>query len=73
MREFLENVFEHAGLNVEEYVEVDPRLFRPQEVPYLLGDSTKAKKILKWEPKIKFKELCKLMYDTDYTHIKEKK
>tara|TARA_R110000851_G_scaffold260859_4_gene413385 strand:- start:1883 stop:2854 length:972 start_codon:yes stop_codon:yes gene_type:complete len=73
VREFLENVFEHAGLNVEEYVEVDPRLFRPQEVPYLLGDSTKAKKILKWEPKIKFKELCKLMYDTDYTHIKEKK
>lgn len=73
VREFLENVFDHAGLNVGEHVEIDSRLFRPQEVPYLLGDSSKAKKILKWEPKIKFKELCKLMYDTDYAQTKEKK
>jgi GDPmannose 4,6-dehydratase len=73
VREFLENVFDHAGLNVGEHVEIDSRLFRPQEVPYLLGDSSKAKEILKWEPKIKFKELCKLMYDTDYAQTKEKK
>jgi GDPmannose 4,6-dehydratase len=73
VREFLENVFAHAGLEIDDCVEVDPRLFRPQEVPYLLGDSSKAEKILKWEPKIKFKELCKLMYEADYAQIKETK
>jgi len=71
VREFLENVFEYAGLSIADCVEIDPRLFRPQEVPYLLGDSSKAAKILKWEPKIKFKELCKLMYEADYAQIKE--
>tara|TARA_Y100001938_G_C8047888_1_gene409985 strand:+ start:219 stop:1184 length:966 start_codon:yes stop_codon:yes gene_type:complete len=71
VQEFLENVFEHAGLSIEKHVEIDSRLFRPQEVPYLLGNSDKAKKILKWEPKIKFKELCKLMYEADYASEKE--
>ena len=71
VQEFLENVFEHAGLSIEKHVEIDSRLFRPQEVPYLLGNSYKAKKILKWEPKIKFKELCKLMYEADYASEKE--
>ena len=73
VREFLENVFEHAGLDIEKHVEIDSRLFRPQEVPYLLGNSDKAKKVLNWEPKIKFKELCKLMYEADYANEKEKK
>ena len=71
VQEFLENVFEHAELSIEKHVEIDSRLFRPQEVPYLLGNSDKAKKILKWEPKIKFKELCKLMYEADYANEKE--
>ena len=70
VREFLECVFDHAGLNPDKYVEIDERLFRPQEVPYLLGDSSKAKEILKWEPKIKFKSLCKLMFQADYDHLK---
>lgn len=73
VQEFLENVFQHAGLDVKKHVEIDPRLFRPQEVPYLLGNSDKAKKILKWEPKIKFKELCKIMYEADYANEKETK
>jgi GDPmannose 4,6-dehydratase len=71
VQEFLGNVFEHAELSIEKHVEIDSRLFRPQEVPYLLGNSDKAKKILKWEPKIKFKELCKLMYEADYANEKE--
>ena len=58
-------MFEYAGLSVEEYVEIDPRLFRPHEVPLLLGDATKAKEKLGWEPKIKFKELARMMYDAD--------
>lgn len=66
VREFLEVVFEHAGLgSYEKYVEIDPRLFRPNEVPYLLGDSTKARKILGWEPKTSMADLARMMYDSD--------
>ena len=62
----MEEVFEHAGLKVEDHVEIDPRLFRPHEVPYLLGDPSKAKKKLNWQPKINFNQLAKKMYDEDY-------
>jgi GDPmannose 4,6-dehydratase len=70
VKEFLECVFSHAGLNPERFVEIDSRLFRPHEVPYLLGDSSKAKKILQWEPKIKFEQLCELMFKADYEYLK---
>tara|TARA_R100000664_G_C2760098_1_gene150779 strand:+ start:13652 stop:14638 length:987 start_codon:yes stop_codon:yes gene_type:complete len=66
VREFLEEVFEYAGLEVNKYVEIDPRLYRPHEVPLLLGDPSKAKKKLGWEPEIKFKKLARLMFDSDY-------
>ena len=65
VREFLEEVFAHAGLNVDECVEIDERLFRPHEVPLLLGDYSKAKECLNWEPKIKFKDLAKMMYEEE--------
>ena len=65
VREFLQEVFDYAGLDTEEYVEIDERLFRPHEVPLLLGDPSKAKKKLGWEPKVKFKELAKMMFDAD--------
>ena len=71
VKDFLNQVFKEAGLNVEEHVEIDERLFRPHEVPLLLGDPKKAKQKLKWEPKIKFKELCKIMYNSDYNQIKK--
>ena len=59
-------MFDHAGLgSYEKYVEIDPRLFRPNEVPYLLGDSTKARKILGWEPKTSMADLARMMYDSD--------
>jgi len=66
----LECVFSHAELNPEKFVEIDERLFRPHEVPLLLGDNSKAKKILKWEPKIKFEQLCELMFTADYEFLK---
>lgn len=65
IREFCEEAFGYAGLDYKDYVEVDPRYFRPSEVDLLIGDPTKAQKILGWEPKVKFKELVKIMMDAD--------
>ena len=71
VRAFLETVFDHAGLDIEKHVETDERLFRPQEVPYLLGDSSKAKKKLGWTPKISFEELAQMMFDKDCEYVKK--
>jgi GDPmannose 4,6-dehydratase len=70
VKEFLNLVFEHAGLNVSKYVETDARLFRPHEVPYLLGDASKANKILNWTPKTDLKTLSIMMYEKDLEIIK---
>jgi len=69
VKEFLEEVFEYAGLSIKKHVVIDERLFRPHEVPLLLGDATKAKKKLKWEPKVKFKKLARMMYDEDLRRL----
>lgn len=53
-------------------VEIDPRYYRPAEVDLLLGDASKAKKELGWEPKVRFKELVKMMYEADYEREKNK-
>ena len=71
VRDFLNEVFDHAGLDVKKHVKIDERLFRPHEVPVLLGDPSKAKDKLGWEPDTKFKELASLMYEADYKHILE--
>ncbi len=65
VREFCEHAFSHVGLNYEDYVEVDPRYFRPTEVDLLIGDPTKARQKLGWEPKVKFEELVTMMVDAD--------
>ena len=65
VREFLEAAFEHAGLDWKKYVEIDPRYFRPAEVDRLIGDYSKARRQLAWEPKTKFVDLVKLMVDAD--------
>jgi len=70
VEEFLYQVFDAADLDPKEHVEIDERLFRPHEVPYLLGDSTKAKEKLGWVPETKFKELAELMYNSDYEKLK---
>ena len=69
VKEWLETVFQHAGLPVEENVEIDERLFRPHEVPILLGDPSKAKRELGWEPSITFDGLAKMMYNSDKEYV----
>lgn len=65
VREFLEAVFGYLNLNWQDYVEIDSRLFRPTEVDLLQGDASKAKRILGWEPKVKFNDLARLMVDAE--------
>ena len=71
VKEFLEEVFSHAKLDVDKYVKIDKRLFRPHEVPVLLGDPSKAKKVLNWKPKTKFTELARIMYEADLNFIQK--
>ena len=63
--DFAKLAFELVGLNWKKYVKTHKRFFRPNEVNYLRGDSSKAKKILKWKPKITFEKLVKLMVEED--------
>jgi GDPmannose 4,6-dehydratase len=65
VREFLESAFGHAGLDWNKHVEIDPRYYRPAEVDLLIGDYSKAKRQLGWEPKTRFADLVKLMVDAD--------
>jgi GDPmannose 4,6-dehydratase len=65
VREFLEEVFGYLDLDWQKYVEIDPKYYRPAEVDVLLGDASKAREVLKWEPKVTFKELARMMVDSD--------
>ena len=65
VQEFLGKVFKIAELDIEKYVEVDERLFRPHEVPLLLGDPSKAVDRLGWKPSVKIDELAEMMYKAD--------
>ena len=73
VREFLEEAFKYAGLDWKKYMEIDKRYFRPLEVEFLQGDASKARKKLKWEPKVKFKELVKIMVEADIKNLEEMK
>ena len=65
VRELVEVAFEHAGVEVDGHVEIDPKFFRPAEVEHLIGDASKAKAKLGWEPRTSFEDLVKLMVDSD--------
>ena len=65
VEEFLIEAFNYVNLNYKEYVEIDSRYFRPTEVELLLADASKAKRELGWSPRISFKELVKIMVDSD--------
>jgi len=65
VREFCEIAFSHVGLDYEQHVKTDERFVRPAEVDLLLGDPTKAKRVLGWEPKVSFRELVEMMVDAD--------
>jgi len=71
VREFLEKTFALLDLDYEKYVEHDPRYDRPAEVDLLLGDATKARRELGWEPKVGFEELIKMMVDSDLRLARE--
>ena len=72
IQEFCEIAFGRAGLDWQKYVDFDKRYLRPAEVDILIGDPAKARRVLGWEPKTKFKELAELMVDADIQNLKEK-
>jgi GDPmannose 4,6-dehydratase len=65
VREFCELAFGHVGLDYRDFVEVDPRYHRPAEVDLLLGDASKARRVLQWEPTVRFQQLVELMVEAD--------
>jgi GDPmannose 4,6-dehydratase len=65
VREFAKEVFDYLDLDWQKYVEIDRRYFRPTEVDYLEGDASKARKVLRWKPKVTFGELVRMMTDYD--------
>jgi GDPmannose 4,6-dehydratase len=71
VREFLEVAFGHVGLDWQKFVEIDPKYFRPAEVDLLIGDYSKAKQKLGWEPKTRFADLVKLMVDADIQRVRD--
>ena len=73
VKEFVELAFENQGLNYEDYVTTSQRYFRPNEVDYLLGDYSKAKSELDWEPKTNIKQLVEMMVEEDLLLAKREK
>jgi GDPmannose 4,6-dehydratase len=65
VRELCEAAFGQVGLDYREFVEIDPRYYRPAEVDYLLGDPSKAARVLGWKPRTSFAELVRLMMESD--------
>jgi len=69
VKEFVKEAFSYINLDWKKYVKIDPRYFRPTEVEELIADSARAKKKLSWQPKIRFKELVRIMVDADIRKI----
>jgi GDPmannose 4,6-dehydratase len=65
VRELVDLAFAHVGLDPKDYVRTDPRFLRPAEIEHLVGDYSKAKEELGWEPRTSFEELVRLMVDSD--------
>lgn len=72
VREFLDEAFGYLNMDWHKYVKINPYYFRPNELNTLIGDMSKAKKVLNWEPKVRFKELVKMMVDADMELLKER-
>ena len=70
VREFLEIAFEHVNLHWQDYVVQDPRFMRPAEVDSLVGDSSKARRELGWQPSVSFPNLVRMMVDADLEHLR---
>jgi GDPmannose 4,6-dehydratase len=65
VRDCLEIAFDHAGVPVDDHVELDPTLLRPAEVEHLIGDASKARQLLGWEPEVGFEQLIRMMVESD--------
>lgn len=65
VREFLDEAFGYVGLEWEQYVRIDPRYYRPLEVDHLLADASRAEKDLGWKPRVRFRDLVRIMVDAD--------
>jgi GDPmannose 4,6-dehydratase len=70
VKELIETAFARVDLDWTQYVYQDPALIRPAEVDHLLGDCSKAKKVLQWEPRVDFKQLIEMMVDADLARLK---
>jgi GDPmannose 4,6-dehydratase len=69
VRDCVEIAFAYAGLDPDEHVRVDPRYLRPAEVDHLVGDASKAKRKLGWEPRTSFRALIEMMVDADVARL----
>jgi len=69
VKQLVETAFSHAGLDWQRYVRTDPALIRPAEVDHLIGDATKAKQVLGWEPTVNFEQLIAMMVDADIARL----
>ena len=72
VRDLCQAAFSHLDLDYKDYVATDPRFVRPAEVDILLGDPSKARKLLGWEPKVGFEEMIRMMVDEDMKRLQEK-
>jgi len=72
VKEYLDETFKLAELDLDKHVAIDPKLYRPEEVPFLLGDYTKAKEKLGWQPRTLFKDLVKQMYEYEINVLTDK-
>ena len=71
VRQLVETAFSHVGLDWQKYVRIDPAFLRPAEVDHLIGDASKAKRVLGWEPKVSFEQLIAMMVDADIAMLSE--
>ena len=69
VRDLLRIAFSQVGLNYEEYVKIDPKLYRMAEVDHLLGDASKARRELNWRPEVSFEEMIRMMVDEDIRRL----
>ena len=69
VRQLVETAFRHAGLDWEKYVRIDPAFLRPAEVDHLIGDPSKARRVLGWEPTVTFEQLIAMMVDADLARL----
>jgi GDPmannose 4,6-dehydratase len=70
VRQLVEGAFAHSGLDWQQYVRVDPAFLRPAEVDHLIGDASKANRMLGWTPAVNFEQLVAMMVDADLARLK---